>query len=458
MPPIPVDVVLLVLLLAVFWLVLRSFQGNDNRDLMTRLDTRLEDQDKRLDKLEQHLGMTLRQQHHDSAELRETLLEKFTQMQQIISDNLSNNRAQTLLAVSEMQQDLNQALGEHRASFEQRQAEAIRTLDESLQRGMTHTQKQVTQSLNSSAGELGKRVENLTAATDQRLQEISGQVEKRLTEGFEKTTATFADVLKRLTVIDEAQKKISELTSNVVSLQEVLSDKRSRGAFGEVQLAALVRNVMPEQSFSLQHTLPNDTRADCLLMLPEPTGNVAIDAKFPLESYKRMMDNELAESDRKLAERQFKKDVQKHVRDVAEKYIIPGTTSDGAILFIPAEAVFAEIQAHHTDVVQFANNARVWLVSPTTLWAILNTARAVLKDAATREQVHIIQEHLVYLSRDFDRFRKRMDNLGRHVAMAHKDVQEVHTSAERISSRFEKIEKVELDHINTPGLDVDQNE
>jgi DNA recombination protein RmuC len=171
-----------------------------------------------------------------------------------------------------------------------------------------------------------------------------------------------------------------------------------------------------------------------------------------------MLDNELAESDRKLAERQFKKDVMKHVRDVAEKYIIPGVTSDGAVLFIPAEAVFAEIQAHHTDVVQFANNARVWLVSPTTLWAILNTARAVLKDAATREQVHIIQEHLGYLSKDFDRFRKRMDNLGKHVAMAHKDVQEVHTTAEKITTRFEKIEKVELDHINTRLVDVDQNE
>ncbi len=458
MPPVPVDAVLLILLLAVFWLLARSFQGSELRDLMMRLDTRLEDQDKRLDRLEQQLGMALQQQHRDSADLRETLLEKFTQMQQIISDNLSNNRAQTLLAVSEMQQDLNKALGDHRATFEQRQSEAIKTLDESLQRGMTLTQKQVTLSLSNSASELGKRVEHLTEATDRRLQEISGQVDRRLSEGFEKTTSTFTDVLKRLTVIDEAQKKITELTGNVVSLQEVLSDKRSRGAFGEVQLAALVRNVMPESSFSLQHTLPNETRVDCLLMLPEPTGHVAIDAKFPLESYKRMLDNELAESERKLAERQFKKDVMKHVRDVAEKYIIPGVTSDGAVLFIPAEAVFAEIQAHHTDVVHFANNARVWLVSPTTLWAILNTARAVLKDAATREQVHIIQEHLGYLSKDFDRFRKRMDNLGKHVAMAHKDVQEVHTTAEKITTRFEKIEKVELDHINTRQVNVDENE
>ena len=171
-----------------------------------------------------------------------------------------------------------------------------------------------------------------------------------------------------------------------------------------------------------------------------------------------MTDIALAESDRKDAERQFKQDVRKHIQDIAEKYIIPGPTSDGAVMFIPAEAVFAEIQAHHPDLVEEANSLRVWMVSPTRLWAILNTARAVLKDAATREQVNIIQEHLGYLAKDFERFQKRMDTLSRHIEQAHKDVKDVPKSARKISSRFAKIEQVELEDAKQPALSVDQSD
>ncbi len=244
----------------------------------------------------------------------------------------------------------------------------------------------------------------------------------------------------------------------VVSLQEVLADKRSRGAYGEVQLSVLVRNVMPKASFAFQYILPNDKVVDCILFLPDPTGTVAIDAKFPLESYQRMTDIALAESDRKDAERQFKQNVRKHIQDITEKYIIPGPTSDGVVMFIPAEAVFAEIQAHHPDLVEEANSLRVWMVSPTRLWAILNTARAVLKDAATREQVNIIQEHLGYLAKDFERFQKRMDTLSRHIEQAHKDVKDVPKSARKISSRFAKIEQVELEDAKQPALSVDQSD
>jgi DNA recombination protein RmuC len=261
-------------------------------------------------------------------------------------------------------------------------------------------------------------------------------------------------VLTHLTRIDEAQKKITELSSNVVSLEEVLADKRSRGAFGEVQLSALVRNVMPESGFALQHTLSNGRRADCVLFLPDPTGNVVIDAKFPLESYQRMLDDTLAESDRQQAQRQFRLDIKKHMEDIAARYIIPGETSDGAVMFIPAEAVFAEIHAHFPELVEEAFRKRVWLVSPTTMMAILTTARAVLKDAATREQVHIIQDHLRALAKDFDRFRGRMDNLARHIGQAHQDVSDVNVSARKISSRFEKIERVELEEEPGPDLPV----
>lgn len=280
---------------------------------------------------------------------------------------------------------------------------------------------------------------------NERLTEISGQVEKRLSKGFEKTNETFTDVVKRLAMIDQAQKRITELSSNVVSLQEVLTDKRSRGAFGEVQLAGLVRNVMPENSFSLQHTLSNGKRADCVLFLPEPTCDMVIDSKFPLDSYQRMVDPDAHATDRVSAERQFKQDIKKHISDIADKYIIANETADGAMMFIPAEAVFAEIHAHHSDLVEESQRLRVWMVSPTTMMAVLTTARAVLKDSATRKQVNLIQEHLVNLSKDFGRFKTRMSDLARHIKQANDDVGLVHTSANKISSRFEKIEKVELE-------------
>jgi DNA recombination protein RmuC len=386
--------------------------------------------------------------------------------QELLKDELVRTREKQLESLSELQQNLERRFGEmmeqqgdrfskfsestqntlhqHRQSFEERQMEALKLQQENLTQGMSEVRKQVTDALGRYGDDLGKRVEALTQTTDNRLKDISGQVEKRLSEGFEKTTATFADVVKRLALIDEAQKKITELSGSVVSLQEVLADKRSRGAFGEVQLSALVRNVMPENSFEFQYGLPNNTRVDCMLFLPEPSGNIAIDSKFPLETYRKITDLDIGEADRLAAERQFKKDIRKHIKDIADKYIIEGTTSDGAVMFIPAEAVFAEIHAHFYEVVEEAQRAKVWIVSPTTLMAVLTTARAVLKDSATRNQVHIIQDHLVALSKDFSRFQVRMDKLSTHIQQANKDVTDVNMSARKISSRFEKIEKVEM--------------
>lgn len=303
-------------------------------------------------------------------------------------------------------------------------------------------------------GEQGEaRVQKLIETSERRLDEISGKVEERLDKGFEKTSKVFQDVLKRLVEIDKAQEKIAELSGNVVSLQEVLSDKRSRGAFGEVQLSALISNMMPENGYSLQHTFGNGVRADCVLFLPEPTGTICIDSKFPLESYQRMTDTTLGDADRKTAEQQFRQDIKKHIKDISSKYIIPGETSDGAVMFIPAEAVFAEIHGHYPDLVEEAQRARVWLASPTTMMAILTTARAVLKDAATRKQIHIIQEHLVALSQDFSRFQDRMDKLAAHIDQANRDVVDVNKSAKKITSRFTKIEKVELEGDDLQALD-----
>ncbi len=304
--------------------------------------------------------------------------------------------------------------------------------------------QQVSQALNQHADSLTQRVESMTQVTDDKLSALSQTVEERLAKGFEKTTETFGDVIKRLALIDAAQKQISELSGSVMSLQEILHDKRSRGTFGEVQLSALIRNVLPEKSFAFQHSLSNGKRVDCLLFLPEPSGNIAVDAKFPLENFRIFMDNQTSESERKSAEQQFRVDIRKHIQDITDKYIFPPETAEGAIMFIPAEAVFAEIHARFPELVELAHRMHVWLVSPTTLMAILTTARAVLKDAATREQLHLIQKHLHLLAGDFERFEKRMHNLARHISQAQTDVTEVHTSAKRITQRFAQIEEVEL--------------
>jgi DNA recombination protein RmuC len=302
--------------------------------------------------------------------------------------------------------------------------------------------------------QLTASIETLTKSVDGRLEQIGGKVSERLDEGFKKTNQTFMDVMARLATIDEAQKKIDGLTTNVVSLQELLGDKRSRGAFGEVQLEGLVRNVLPANSFAMQHTFENGTRADCALFLPEPTGTVAVDSKFPLENYHRMFDKKLTEAERLLAEKQFKLDVKKHVDDIAGKYIISNVTSDGAVMFIPAEAVFAELHAHHADVIEYAMNKRVWVVSPTTLMAVLNTARAVLKDVETRKQVHVIKEALGKLSKDFGRFDIRMKKLADNIRQAHENAQDVHISSQKITQRFAQIERVELTNQPADVLDV----
>jgi len=291
---------------------------------------------------------------------------------------------------------------------------------------------------------LATSIEALEKKVDARLELIGGKVNERLDEGFKKTNETFVSVMARLATIDEAQKKIDGLTTNVVSLQELLGDKRSRGAFGEVQLEGLVRNILSPQAYEMQYTLPNGTRADCVLMLPQPTGMVAVDSKFPLENYHRMFDAG-SPAERLIAEKQFKADIKKHVDDIGSKYIIPEVTSDGAVMFIPAEAVFAEIHAHHSDIVDYAMQRRVWIVSPTTLMAVLNTARAVMKDVETRKQVHIIKDELGKLGKDFGRFDERMKKLAEHIRQANKDVDDVQISSRKITEQFARIERVELD-------------
>jgi DNA recombination protein RmuC len=360
--------------------------------------------------------------------------ESMNQLQTQLLEKLADQRFAQQRDLTTFKEETTHGLNEHRHRFDKRQIESLQALQLSLQKGLQHASETI-----------GTRVDKLTEKTSEHLKDISGQVDKRLTEGFEKTNNTFHDIIKRLALIDAAQQKITELSTDVVSLQEILADKRARGAFGEVQLSSLLRNMLPENHFSLQHSLSNGTRVDCMLFLPAPTGNVAIDAKFPLESYRKIIDRSLGDADRQAAERQFRQDIKKHIKDIASKYIINGETADGAMMFIPAEAVFAEIHARYPDLVEFAQQQQVWLASPTTMMAILTTARAVIKDDATRKQVHIIREHLGSLAKDFERFQGRMDNLAKHINQANQDVVQIHTSAKKITTRFQKIENVELE-------------
>jgi DNA recombination protein RmuC len=325
-------------------------------------------------------------------------------------------------------------------------------IPDTIQKQMADVREQMSYSFKQHASSLTSHLQLLTEEIRTHLHSLTQQVNHKLAEGFEKTSSTFIDVLKRLTIIDEAQKKITELSTHVVSLQDVLVDKKARGAFGEVQLSTLIANMIPATHYQMQYTLSNQKRADCILFLPEPTGNVVIDAKFPLETYQRLLNLESTSTEKKLLQQQFRQDIQKHIKDIAEKYIIPNETTDGAMMFIPSESIFAEIHANYPELIATSQRAKVWLVSPTTLMAVLTTARAVLKDDATRKQVHIIQKHLHALADDFQRFEKRMDKLSKHINLAHQDVDEVSTSAKKITSRFQKIESVDLqlDEIEDP--------
>jgi DNA recombination protein RmuC len=349
------------------------------------------------------------------------------------------------------QQQLEKAHTQHRERFDANQLQGLKLIQDSIHQGMKSNQTQTTSFLESQIKHMHTAIGQLTQTTQSQLDKIHQQVDKRLAEGFEKTTSTFTDVVKRLAIIDAAQQKITELSSNVVSLQDLLSDKRARGAFGEMQLNALVRDLIPEANIRFQHTFSNGKRADCVLLLPEPTGTIAIDAKFPLENYQLAMAEHSNGIERQRALARFKQDIKKHIDDIASKYIIATETADGAIMFIPSEAIFCEIHSHHSDLIHYAQQKHVWLVSPTTMMAVLTTAATVLKDAATRKQVNLIQQHLIALGKDFSRFRQRMQQLAKHIEQAHQDASQVHITSQKIANRFDKIEQVELPQTADPA-------
>jgi len=283
----------------------------------------------------------------------------------------------------------------------------------------------------------------LTTTLNERLDMVSQRMGQSLEATAQKTAETLGTLTTRLSVIDEAQKNITELSSQVVGLQDILANRQARGAFGEVQLNDIVSNALPPSAYSFQTTLGNGTRADCLIVLPNPPGPIAIDAKFPLDAY-HMLRNAKDEPERVIAARQFRSDLNKHVAAIAEKYIVPGETAESALMFLPSEAVYAELHANFPDVLTKSYQARVWIVSPTTLMATLNTVRAVLKDVEMRKQASTIQKYVGLLLQDVTLLGKRVEKLDTHFRQAEGDINDIKISTERIGKRGERIQEVEM--------------
>jgi DNA recombination protein RmuC len=282
-----------------------------------------------------------------------------------------------------------------------------------------------------------------THTLDERFAAITQRLSDSLGVSAEQTTKTMTDLRERLVKIDEAQKNLAELSTRVVGLQDILGNKQARGAFGEVQLENIVKSVLPNAAYELQSTLSNGKRVDCLIKLPRPPGSIAVDAKFPLESYRLLRDADTAA--RPAALRTFGAAVFTHVRDIADKYILADETAEGALMFLPSEAVYAELHESCGDVVEKANRAKVYIVSPTTLWAVLHTLRAVLKDVRMREQAGIIQKEVTVLLDDARRLDERVEKLQTHFDQATRDVRDIRTSTDKVIKRAEKIGNVEVE-------------
>lgn len=290
----------------------------------------------------------------------------------------------------------------------------------------------------------------LNDSIDYRLRFINDKVNERLDQNFEKTNKTFTSVLERLSKIDEAQRKIDILSNDIVSLQSILTDKKTRGVFGEVNLKHILTNVFGEENnkvYKLQYSFPNGTVADCVVFAPEPIGMLAIDSKFPLEHYQIMVDKRNDVTIRSQAEKLFKLDMKKHIDAISEKYIIPNVTTDQAIMFLPAEALFAEVNAYHQDIIDYAYKKKVWITSPTTLISTLTTLQILMKNIERDKYTKIIHQELRLLDEEFKRYKDRWDKLYKSIETVSKDVKEIHTTTDKITKRFNSINQVELGEI-----------
>ena len=315
-----------------------------------------------------------------------------------------------------------------------------------LFRDFFNSQKEFKEELSKS---LKQNFEELNSNVSNNLEKISNKVDERLKEGFENVDKTFKDIVTGIAKISEAQKKIEDLSKNVVSLQNVLSDKKSRGIFGEVQLNSILKSIFGQSKelYDIQYPIKDEGEkviADAVIKAPDPIGLIAIDSKFPLENYSKMMEAKNS-SEKKIFEREFEQNLKKHINDISSKYIIKGKTANMAIMFLPAEAIFAEINAYHQNIIEYARERNVWIASPTTLMALLTTVQAVVRDVKTQEQAKKIQEELSKLSKNFKLYKDRWERLSKHIDNVNKDVKDIHITTKKISSEFERIERVDFE-------------
>lgn len=327
--------------------------------------------------------------------------------------------------------------------------ERLGKMENSMTKELGDFKNDLNKSLNDDFISLNERIDN-------RLRLINDKVNERLDENFEKTNKTFTSVLERLSKIDEAQKKIDSLSSDIVSLQGILTDKKTRGIFGEVNLKHIMSSVFGENNdkiYRMQYQFNNNTIADCVLFAPSPLGTIAIDSKFPLENYQIMVDKNNSEIQRIQAEKNFKMNMKKHIDAISDKYIIPNVTSEQAILFLPAEAIFAEINAYHTDIINYAYKKHVWITSPTTLISTLTTIQVIIKNIERDKYASIIHRELNLLSEEFKRYKDRWDKLSRSIETVSRDVKDIHNTTEKITKRFDSINQVE---INNERLDYNE--
>ena len=308
-------------------------------------------------------------------------------------------------------------------------------------------QQQLTGSLRTITEAQATSQTKLVSVINERLAEVQNKMGESLQGSATKTARSLGELQQRLETIDKAQENIEKLSGNVLSLQDILSNKQTRGAFGEIQLNDIVSKALPSDSYSFQETLSNGKRADCLLKLPNPPGSIVIDSKFPLEAYENLRnatnDNQLVE-----AKRMMKTSVRAHIKSISEKYIIEGETAESAMMFLPSEAVYAELHANFSEIVREGFEAKVWIVSPTTCMATLNTMRAILKDARMREQAGAIRTELGLLFKDVERLSERVTNLDRHFVMASKDIEEIKISAKRSGNRARKLDNFDFEEIS----------
>ncbi|MCR9146169.1 MAG: DNA recombination protein RmuC [Rhodobacteraceae bacterium] len=281
---------------------------------------------------------------------------------------------------------------------------------------------------------------------EKRLSEVQGQMNESLSGTARRTAQSLGDLQQRLQAIDKAQDNITKLSGDVLSLQDILSNKQTRGAFGEIQLNDIVTKALPSDSYTLQATLSNGRRADCLIHLPNPPGPIAIDSKFPLEAYEALR-RATTERDLTEAARFLRASVKKHIRDISEKYILDGETAEGALMFLPSEAVYAELHANFPELVREGFAAKVWIVSPTTCMATLHTMRAILKDARMREQAGAIRRELGLLFADVDRLGTRVENLDRHFHQAAKDISDIKISADKAGRRAKRLDNFDFEEL-----------